>query len=169
LAFLIAENNDASKTKTLIKGADGKTRDSRRKSKGATTNEIDKITSGIMGIGDSFKHKPQLKKEFKLKLMKVIDTKSKAVGERDRKQTSNKNGKYILLGVVVVLAGVGLYFYLKNKKKMASEGMQVDGVDPATIEATPDVVVPPVVEPTPPITPEAPIEAVATPEVPPVV
>jgi hypothetical protein len=130
LAFLIAENNDASKTKTLVKGADGQTRESRRKSKGATIKEIDKITSGIMGIGD--------------------------------------NGKYIALGVVVILAGVGLYFYLKHRKKMASEGMQVDGVDPATIEATPEVVVPPVVEPTPPVA-EAPIEAVATPEVAPVV
>lgn len=168
LAFLIAENNDASKTKTEVRGADGKVRESRRKSRGATMKEIDSIASGIMGIGDSFTHKPQLQKEFKLKLMKVIDTKSKAVGERDREQTTNKNGKYWLLAIVVIGAGVGLYFYLKHKKKIAQEGMVIEGAESSVI-VPPSDVAPVVTEPIVPPTPEVPIDAGAVTDVPPVV
>jgi hypothetical protein len=162
LAFLIAENNDATKTKQIIKGKDGKEKEVRRRTKGATVREIDSIASGIMGIGASFTHKPQLQKEFKISLMKKIETKSTAVGERDRKHTNNTNGKYWLLAILVVGASIGIYFYLKNKKKKASEGMLVDGVEP-----TPEVVAPSEVAPIPMETPS--VEAVAQPTVEPVI
>ncbi len=147
LAFLIAENNDASKTKKTIKGANGHTKEVRSRTKGATVKEINRIASGISGIGASFTYKPQLKKEFKIKLMKVIDTKSKAVGERDRKHTNNTNGKYWFLALLVVGASVGFYFYMKNRKKMASEGMLVEGGNtPPKIVTPSEVATPPMVE-----------------------
>jgi len=158
LAFLIAESNDATKTKKIVKGKDGKEREMTRRSKGATIKEIDSISSGIVGIGDSFKYKPQLQKEFKIKLMKLIETKSNAVGERDRKQTENNNGKYWLLAILVVGAGVGIYFYLKNKKKMA-EGGALEGVAP-TVDAAPTVQAP-IVEAAPTVEAIAPIVEVA--------
>jgi hypothetical protein len=163
LAFLIAENNDATKTKKIVKGKDGKERELTRRSKGATVKEIDSIASGIVGIGDSFKYKPQLQKEFKINLMKLIDTKSNAVGERDRKQTESGNGKYWLLAILVVGAGVGIYFYLKNKKKLA-EGGALEGVEP-TVEATPTVEAP-IVEPIPTVEAIPPtVEVAPTPEI----
>lgn len=136
LAFLIAQNNDASKNGKQIKGKNGKERRAKR-NKAATISEIDKISSGIIGIGDSFKYKPQLKKEFKLKMMQVIKTKSEAVGDRARKLTNNNNGKYVLLTFLVIGAGIGIYFYLKHRKKIAAEGMEIKGSEPSKIETPP--------------------------------
>ena len=159
LAFLIAENNKVAAPSKMIVEKDGKKKRVPTK-KSATVKDIDAIASGIIGIGDSFEHKPQLKKELKLKLMKVIDTKSKAVGDRTRKHTSNQNGKYVLLGILVVLAGVGVYFYLKHKKKVAAEGMDTGSPEPIIVPP-PAPEVPPTPVPTPEVVAPAPGPEVA--------
>lgn len=162
LAFLIASNNNHRKTLKTVTGKDGNKREVTTKERTANRSEIYMIESGIMGIGDSFTYKPQLKKEFKLKMMKVIKTKSKAVGDRERKHTESNNGKYWLLAFLVVGAGVGAYFYLKHRKKVAAEGLLVDGVEVDNILPTPP---PPV--PTPPVETVAPVvENIPTPDVP---
>jgi len=165
LAFLIAENNDARKTKKIIKGRDGKERETTRRSKGATVKEIDSISSGIVGIGDSFKYKPQLQKEFKINLMKLIETKSNAVGERDRKHTENGSGKYWLLALLAVGVGVGIYFYLKHNKKMEDGGL-IEGISEPTAQIeTPPIEAAPVVEVAPIVEPTIPVVEVSTPEI----
>lgn len=139
LAFLIAQNNQSSKKTKIVKGADGKERTIKIGEKPATVDQIDMVASGIVGLGDSFIYKPQLKKEFKLRLIKLIETKSKAVGDRTVRIKDSKSGGYWLLAILVVGAGIGIYFYLKNKKKIAAEGLAVDGV--GSVE-TPKVEVP---------------------------
>lgn len=149
LAFLISANNDSSDTVKIVKGADGNQRRVSKNTRAAKVSEIDMVASGIVGIADSFTYKPQLKKEFKISLMNIIKTKSKAVGDRDRKHDEDKNGKYILLGLLVIGLSVGAYFYLKNRKKIAAEGAVAGGDIPPIIEPTiiEPVIVPPVVAP----------------------
>jgi len=118
------------------------------------------VASGIIGVADTFSYKPQLKKEFKIKLMDSIKTKSKAVGDRENKHEENKNGKYLVLAIIMVGLGIGAYFYIKNRKKIAAEGLQVGGGEPSVqipvVEPSPVIqsVVEPVVAPQP-ITPIA--------------
>lgn len=164
LAYLIAQNNQTSKQSKVVKGKDGKERVMRIDAKPASINQIDMVASGIIGLGDSFKYKPQLKKEFKIRLLRLIETKSNAVGDREIKIKDNKNGKYWLLGLLVIGAGVGVYFYLKNKKKIAAEGMEIKPIEtPAPtpiaepIQVAPEVPVVPPVAPVVAVTPEVPI------------
>lgn len=150
LAFLIAENNQASKAVKVVVGKDGNERRLPNNPRAAKVSEIDMVASGIQGIADSFKYKPQLKKEFKLKLMRTIKTKSEAVGDRKRKHTSSKNGKYWLYAFLIIGASVGAYFYLKHRKKTAAKGMEVGGETPSPKVVEPVAPTPPVVETTPP-------------------
>lgn len=162
LAFLISQNNKSNDIVKEVEGKDGKKRRVAQGTRAATIPEIDMVASGLVGISDSFKYKPQLKKEFKISLMKVIKTKSKAVGDRERKIDENQNGKYWFMAFLVVGLGVGAYFYIKHKKKVAAEGALIDG-------GTPPVVEPPVVEP--PVAPvvEPPVAPVVEPPVTPMV
>jgi len=162
LAFLIAKNNDSSKTVKIVKGRDGVKRRVKGEEKQATKHQIDMVASGIIGLSDSFQYKPQLQKEFKIKLMRTVKTKNKAVGERENKHESNSNAGYWLLAILVVGAGVGYYFYSKNKKKLAADGMLVDG-DLNKPEIKPEVPETPAVE-TPAIeTPAVPQNTIVTP------
>ncbi len=143
LAFLVAQNNDASKTPLYKIDKDGKKVQVENKSKNATIRQIDSVASGIIGLGDSFTYKPELKKEFKQNLMSVIKTKSKAVGERKRQHKNNSNTKYWLLAFVVVGAGIGIYLYIKSKNKLEEGGLLPDG----SVAPTPSAPVSEVVTP----------------------
>lgn len=160
LAFLMSENNQANEKVRVVKGSDGVERKVAENVRAATRSEVDMVASGIVGIGDSFTYKPQLKKEFKISLMQNIRTKTKAVGDREVRIEENKNGKYWLLAFVIIGAGVGTYFYLKHRKKMAAKGLLVEGAEAPSID-TPIVepVVEPIVQtPTPPIAqPQTPV------------
>jgi len=159
LAYLIAQNNQSSKQSKVVKGKDGKERVVKIDAKPASINQIDMVASGIIGLGDSFKYKPQLKKEFKIRLLRLIETKSNAVGDREIKIKDNKNGKYWLLGILVIGAGIGVYFYLKNKKKIAAEGMEIKPIE----TPTPTPIVEPVqVAPEVPAVPQPTIPVAAT-------
>src|SRR3990167_1663380 len=149
LAFLISQNNTANKPLKVVRGSDGVERKIDDVEKPASLPQIDMITSGLVCIGDSFKYKPQLKKEFKTKLMTLIKTKTTAVGsgERSIKTEENKNGGYYFLAILVIGGAIATYFYVKHKKKIAAEGLLVDGL---TTPPTP--VIEPVV-PTPVPTP----------------
>lgn len=166
LAFLICENNQVNEKVRVVKGSDGKERKVAQNQRAAEKSEIDMVATGIVGIGDSFKYKPQLKKEFKLNLMTSIKTKTKAVGDLDRKHTEKKNGKYVLLGIVVIGLSVGAYFYLKYRKKKAAQGLELDGG--GTPDVKPEIVEPKVVEPiveTPPVVqPQPVVQPVAAPQ-----
>jgi len=168
LAYLIATNNDSKGVVKVVKGKDGQERRIRKNTKQVKISDIDMIASGIVGLGDSFIYKPQLKKEFKIKLMNTIKTKSKAVGDRTRKHDSNKNGKYWLLAFLVVGASVGLYFIIKHRKKVAAEGIDTTPVEtkvePQVVETpppTPEPIATPPVEAAPVAQPTVPVEPVA--------
>lgn len=104
LAFLIAQNNisDEKKivsTQTMIK-------------------QIDMVSSGIMGISDSFAYKPQLKKEFKKRLLNIIKTKAEAVGDRNIPLLEGGNTIYWILGFLIIGTAIIITRnYLKKKKK----------------------------------------------------
>ena len=125
LAFLIAQNNLNVKNVRVVKSQNGQETVMKSGEKAATISQIDMVASGIVGLADTFKYKPQLEKEFKIKLMEKIKTKSKAVGDRKIKHEDSGNGKYWLLAILVIGAGVGAYFYFKNKKAKAELGMEL--------------------------------------------
>lgn len=132
LAFLVYQNN--------IQQMDDK---SPAPDRTTIYRKIDMISSGIMGIGDSFEYHPQLKKEFKNDLLNKVEAKSKAVGDRKIKIRENASGKYWFWGAVVVIITAGAYLIVKYKDKIIIEEK-------------------PTIDPTPPITPEASVTPEAT-------
>lgn len=110
LAFMIYENNTENE-----RGDKGVPKNS------VTTKKIEMIASGIIGIGDSFQYKPQLKKNFKNELLNKIEVKAKAVGDRKIKIRNSNNGIYWFLGIAVVVTAVGIYLFNKYKDKLIIE------------------------------------------------
>lgn len=110
LAFMIYENNTENDS-----GDKGVPKNS------VTTKKIEMIASGIIGIGDSFQYKPQLKKNFKNELLNKIEVKAKAVGDRKIKIRNSNNGVYWFLGIAVVVTAVGIYLFNKYKDKLIIE------------------------------------------------
>jgi len=114
IAFLIADNNGIVKEQKNPRKSHNWIR------------SVDKITEGVETIGFNFNTKARAKVEFEQELMDAIKTKSDSLGDRKRRHTDN-SGKNFLIFLLIIGAGIGIYFFIKHRRKVAAKEMGIEG------------------------------------------